>query len=290
MTHQPSNAVLPEITESTDLVVEPLSATIGAAVSGIDLASPPTAGHRDALVSALHEHGLLLFRGQPIDDASHKRLAATFGPLHSFPNSVGWEDPQVLVLDSTTTDAKRDGTAAWHTDASFETEPPSASVLRDVMVPSLGGDTIWASMYAAYDALSPAVQTFLGGLAAEHDNSVYLGHAMTSGELISAVHPVVVEDPVTGRPALYVNSQYTKRIVGLSPSESTHILRFLFDHVTAPEFSVRLAWEPGTIVVWEERVTQHCAVPGHTGRRILKRVTVAGDRPSGVGDAVSVPC
>jgi taurine dioxygenase len=261
-----------------DIELARCTPTIGVTVSGASFHDGISARDADTLRRALHEHGVLVLRDQRLDDSAHKRLARVFGEVHSFPNSVGWDDPEILVLDSATIDPKRDGTARWHTDASFEEQPPSASLLRAVVLPEVGGDTMFSSMYAAHDSLSPPLQGMLEELEAEHDNSVYLGHAMTSNALITATHPVVIRDPVTGRRALYVNSQYTKRLVGLTSDESAAVLRFLFEHVASPEFTMRVDWRPGTVVVWDERVTQHCAVPTHIGPRVLKRVTVKGER------------
>src|SRR5690606_32114682 len=129
------------------------------------------------------------------------------------------------------------------------------------------------------EALSSRMQRLLLGMEAVHDNSANRGSSMLQDDLISVTHPVVIEDDVTHQRALYVNSVYTKRLVGMSEPESDAILAFPSAHVSSPEFSIRVTWEPGTVVVWDERLTQHFAVPNHVGRRIVKRVTIEGGVP-----------
>jgi taurine dioxygenase len=176
-------------------------------------------------------------------------------------------------------------TNQWHTDGSPAENPPQAALLKAGILPSAGGDTMWASMYAAWEDLSSRYQRFLDGLEAVHSTAALLRHfdfnqISSFGEGTSCVHPVVLRDPITQKRMLYVNSNYTERIVGLKPFESESVIRMLLDHVNTPEFHVRLEWKPTTIAVWEERVTQHRAVADYSGHRKMDRLTIRGDRPA----------
>jgi taurine dioxygenase len=256
--------------------------TVGATVAGIDLRAEQPPDVRLLLNDALHEHGVLFVEHDyEIDDADHKRFVAIFGPLHESYFNLG-ADPFVSVLDNVGKGNPAYGTDRWHTDASVVARPPQAASLRAILLPAIGGDTAWASMYAAYSALSSKYQTFLEGLEAVHSTETLYRvkpKAREDGlfeEAKSAVHPVVAKDPVTGKPTLYVNSNYTERILGLTDRESDSVLKMLFDHINTPDFHVRLKWDTSTVVVWEERVTQHRAINDYTGRRILHRVVVDG--------------
>ncbi|WP_063045172.1 TauD/TfdA dioxygenase family protein [Nocardia pseudovaccinii] len=267
-------------------VITPQTGTVGATITGINLRVEQSAGTKRLLDRALHEHGVLFvhFDGF-IEDADHKRFAAIFGELHESYFNRGTGDPYVSVLDSERTGSPSYGTDRWHTDASVVAQPPLAASLRAITLPRTGGDTMWASMYAAYEALSSHYQRLLEGLEALHSSeALYRARpaareANLYGEQQTAVHPVVVRDPVTNRPALYVNSGYTERILGLTDHENDSLLRMLFDHVNTPDFHVRLEWDTHTVVVWEERITQHRAINDYTGHRVLHRIVVDGDRP-----------
>jgi taurine dioxygenase len=164
----------------------------------------------------------------------------------------------------------------WHTDGTALEFPPQAALLTPVELPSVGGDTMWASMYAAWESLSSHLQLLLDGLEAVHSTAKLPFLDQTR----RAVHPVVIRDPVTQRRALYVNSNWTERIVGMHDGESDALLSMLFAHVNTPEFHVRLRWQLGTVAVWEERVTQHRGVADFDGPRKLRRVAIPGDRPT----------
>jgi taurine dioxygenase len=165
-------------------------------------------------------------------------------------------------------------------------------VLRAIQLPALGGDTCWASMYAAYDALSEPMKAMLDGLVAYHDILVPLQKAIAGGHSVGTdleairrdwpamTHPVVRTHPRTGRKLLYVNNNFTTRIAGLTAEESDVVLSFLLNHIQRPDFQVRFRWTPGSIAFWDNRCTQHYAVPDYTGsRRVMHRVTLTGDRP-----------
>lgn len=276
----------------TTLDVVPLTATIGAEIRGVDLATAPDDAEAMARIErALHDHLVIFFREQQLTPDQQIRFAGWFGPFehHAFAKPHP-DHPEMTVLDQITPET--DGANSWHSDSSFMEQPALGSVLAAVQLPPLGGDTCWASMYAAFDALSPRMQTMLDGLTALHDIVMPLEKAIAGGHSVGSdlaeirrawppmEHPVVRHHPVTGRRALYVNSNFTTRILGIAKAESDVLLPFLLQHVQRPDFQVRFRWAPGSVAFWDNRVTQHFAVPDYTGhRRIMHRVTLTGERP-----------
>jgi len=272
----------------------PLTPTIGAEVRGVDLATAPDdEGTMRAIEALLHEHLVVFFRDQQhVTPAQQVRFAGWFGPFEYHPFAKPHPDyPEMTVLDQTT--PERDGANSWHTDTSFMETPALGSVLRAVQLPPSGGDTCWASMYAAWDALSAPMRDMLRPLSALHDITGPLEKAIAGGHSsstdLSAVraawpptaHPVARTHPATGRTCLYVNNNFTTRILGLSEGESDAVLRFLLAHVQRPDFQVRFRWAPGSVAFWDNRCTQHYAVPDYSGqRRVMHRVAIAGERPA----------
>jgi taurine dioxygenase len=273
--------------------VVPLTATIGAEVRGVDLATAPDdVAVMERIGTALADHLVLVFRGQhQLTPGAQLRFARWFGPLEQHGYATPHPDfPELVVID--VTEPAGLGTDAWHSDSSGKVTPAMGAVLRAVQIPPLGGDTCWASMEAAYEALSGPLKGMLDGLSALHDFAKPLEQAMRAGyrspvgldEIRSrhppVAHPVVRTHPVTGRKSLYVNGNYTTRICELSEGESAVLLAHLVGHVGRPDFQVRLRWEPGTVAFWDNRCTQHYAVADYGGhRRVMHRVSIAGDTP-----------
>jgi taurine dioxygenase len=267
--------------------VSPLTGVLGAEIEGLDLAQPLDPPTQKALEDTWMEHQVLFFRDQALTVDQHKAFARKFGELHVHPVLQQMADqghPEIVVLES---DAKRPYVAdRWHSDVTFEKCPPLGSILRAVAVPETGGDTMWANMYAAHDALSDTMQRLLSGLTAFHDGGGFARIAKDDGQRRdlesrqTAEHPVVRTHPVTGRRALFVNSVFTKRIVGMKPAESRALLGFLCDHLASPDFSCRFRWRKDSIAMWDNRCTQHRvvadAVPSY---RRMERVTLIGDEP-----------
>jgi taurine dioxygenase len=271
----------------------PLTPVIGAEVVGVDLAS--AAGDEatmGAIAHLLHEHLVLFFRGQEhLTPEQQIAFAGWFGPFEYHPFAKPHPDyPEMTVLDQVT--PEKDGANSWHSDTSFMETPALGSVLRAVQLPTAGGDTCWASMYAAWDALSAPLREMLEHLDALHDIVVPLEKAIAGGHSTSidvaavraawppTAHPVARTHPATGRKCLYVNNNFTTRIVGLTAEESDPLLRFLLGHVQRPDFQVRFRWEPGSVAFWDNRCTQHYAVPDYSGqRRVMHRVAITGERP-----------
>lgn len=267
----------------------PVTPTIGAEIRGVDLAKPLSRETADAIRDALHAHLVLFFRDQRLSEADHIAFARHFGEIQVPPLKTKYHDhPEINVLDQVS--PRGDGADNWHADHTYTARPALGSILRAVKVPRFGGDTAFASMYAAYDALSEPMRRMLDGLTAVHDitrsatRGIRAGHVTQSlGEIQRRLppvrHPVIRTHPVTKRKLVFVNANSTTRIRELPDAESEAILRFLFEHVRTPEFQVRFRWDEESLVFLDNRCAQHYAVPDYDERRILHRVTIAGDAP-----------
>jgi taurine dioxygenase len=277
---------------TVSIEIRPLTAAIGAEVVGVDLREPLSDAAERAIQEALLRHLVLFFRGQDLSPRQQVDFARRFGPVGPHPFARPHpEQVEMTVLDQTKPET--DGTNSWHSDSTFMPEPPLGSVLHARLLPPLGGDTCWANMYAAYEALSAPLRELLEGIRAEHDitwslrKSIQGGHSVTSElEDLQAnwppvEHPVVRTHPVTGRKCLYVNRNFTTRLCGLSDEENDALLPFLIRQVSRPDFQVRFRWSLGDVAFWDNRCTQHYAVPDYTGhRRVMHRVMIQGDRPA----------
>ncbi|MEM6301934.1 MAG: taurine dioxygenase [Pseudomonadota bacterium] len=270
--------------------VKQSAGALGAEISGIDLSRPLNASEQQQLRLLLNEHEVVFFRDQNIDPRAQRELALCFGPLQTHPAYSTVEGfPEITVLESTP--EKPSKIEVWHSDMTFREHPPMATVLRSVVVPAKGGDTMWASMSTAYAALSEPMREFLSGLHAIHDFSwgfkeslaeeggeERLAEAVKSNPPV--VHPVVRTHPETGKKLLFINALFTTHILELAKEESDALLSFLYEHVKTPEFSVRFSWEPNSIAIWDNRSTQHKPVndyfPAH---RRMERIVIDGDKP-----------
>ena len=276
----------------SNLTIVPLSSALGAQISGVDISQPLNLEQRDAIEQALLKHQVLFFRDQPIEPQQQARFAACFGDLHIhpiYPNVP--EQPEVLILDTAVTDVRDN--AIWHTDVTFLPTPAMGAVLSAKLLPAFGGDTLWASGIAAYEALSAPMKTLLEGLTATHDftRSFPLERFGDTAEALAQwedvrrknpplSHPVIRTHPVSGRRSLFVNEGFTAKINELSDTESEVILKFLFAHATRPEFTIRWRWQKDDVAFWDNRVTQHFAVDDYRpARRVMQRATVLGDVP-----------
>ncbi|MEM7541069.1 MAG: TauD/TfdA family dioxygenase [Pseudomonadota bacterium] len=278
---------------SSPLEVVQRTCAIGADVYGVDLGALDD-GTFSAIESALHEHLVLFFHGQQLTPESHMGLASRLGEMevHEYFTPLDGH-PCISVLEH---DAKRPPISdSWHSDVTYRTEPSMASVLYARDIPPNGGDTLWLSAYAAYEALSDPMKTFLAGLTAEHDYLNAYGPLImkqengparlreTAEKIPPVQHPVVVTHPLTGRRLLYVNPTFTSRIVELSALESQAILEMLFKHLLSPDFQVRFKWTADDVAMWDNRATQHYATGDYYPEyRRMHRITVGGDRPRGV--------
>ena len=283
----------------SDMVITPVSPVFGADVSGIDLDGPLSDSTFAAIHHAFLRYGVLFFRNQQvIPEATQVALARRFGPLHTHPAAPTTDaDAAVFVIHT-----HRDSTVAngngWHTDVSCDEEPPMATMLHIHTLPEGGGgDTLFASMEAAYQALPGELRERLRGLSALHESEhVYRGRYADRGvddretTYPIAEHPVVRTHPETGRLSIYVNRSFTTRIVGMDLTESDELLRWLFRHVERPEFQVRLRWAKNDLALWDNRCVQHFAIWDYwPNERKGNRVTILGDRPFLDPDSVEPP-
>ena len=261
--------------------VAPLTPTIGAVVDGVDLAATDDAAFAE-IHAAWMAHLVLFFRQQTLTPAEHLALGRRFGPLHVHPAApYAHGDPALMVI-RTDAASRRNNGAGWHSDVSADERPPLGTILHLHEVPPAGGDTLWASMYAAFDALSPPLQRLLESLTALHqaDYAGYYGDHPPQREFPAATHPVVRTHPVTRRKALFVNAGFTRRINELTARESRALLGFLFEHILHPAFQCRVKWGAGDVAMWDNRCAQHMAVWDYFPEtRAGLRVAIEGDRP-----------
>jgi taurine dioxygenase len=273
------------------LLIEKAAGALGAYVSGIALADAAESGDAfSAIKAALLEHQVLFFRDQVMTAVQYQAFARQFGQVEAHPayDTVP-EAPDVQILESTPEAPSK--IEVWHTDMTFRPAPPAITLLHGQIIPPYGGDTLWASIGAAYEGLSEPIRRLVDQLEAEHDfrhgfqeSLAEPGGAERLGDAIAAnppvTHPLTVTHPETGRRVIYVNALFTTRIVGLSRAESRMLLEFLYRHVVTEEYTVRLSWKPNTVAIWDNRATQHKPIndffPQH---RKMHRVTIAGDRP-----------
>lgn len=266
-----------------------LTPAIGAEFSGLRPSELRALLEGGDLYEALIEHQVIIIRDHPLDVGSLVEIGAALGPIgndhHEYDSHP--EHPEVVVLDWG--DDRRPDAAEWHSDMTYRSDPPFASLLQAVELPPAGGDTLWASMYSVYEALPAGLRDDLAALEAVHDMGAFRTTAYRSGgdagisraleQAGSAVHPVVAHHPVTGRPYLNVSESFTRFIIGLSAPESARLLTMLFDQINRPEHHTRLRWEPGTVAIWDNRATQHYAVADYLPhRRVMYRVGVTADR------------
>lgn len=279
-------------TTGVQLELEPLSGVLGATVHGIDLAGELSDETIAAIREAFVTHHVLFFRDQSLDADQQIAFGRRFGELDTHPFVHGTEaHPEVLDIVTTPDDTINFG-GGWHTDVTFLEEPDLGSMLYAVEIPATGGDTLFASQHAAYDALSETMKSMLDGLVAVHSaGSQYQeGGVSTKSKAMKTrnadlaakqvEHPVIRTHPENGRKGLYVNRAFTTRIRGLRQAESAALLDFLFAHAVHERFTCRFAWKPGSVAMWDNRSVQHYALHDYVGqRRQMRRITVCGDKP-----------
>jgi taurine dioxygenase len=258
-------------TDVQDLDIRRLTGSLGAEVRGYTLTTAGAA-EADQIRSLLMAHQVLFFPDQHLTPDEHIAFGRLFGELESHPNlSFDAERPEFFELHAE--GGKGAIADEWHSDLTCQAQPSVIAILHMVKCPSVGGDTMWANMYKAYEALSPPMREFCEGLSALHD-----AHPHNHPEQM-ATHPVVRVHPVTGRRSLFVNEHFTRRIVELNHEESDALLQFLTRWATSARFALRYRWAEGTIAMWDNRCTQHCVLDDFEGERVIQRVTVMGDVP-----------
>lgn len=276
---------------SNSLEIRPSGGGVGAFVDNIDLAVLD-AGQAEQLKSALGDYGVLFFRGQEMTTDQHLAMAEHFGGVNvnRFFAHVP-EEPRIAEVRKEP-DQKANIGGGWHTDHSYDQIPAMGSILLARETPPLGGDTVFANMYSAYETLSDGLKATLEGLNAVHSsrhvfgkNANYKRGGRDVGDRLGnedaatqdAVHPVVIKHPISGRKALYVNPGFTLRFDGWTDAESAPLLQFLYQHASRQEFQYRFQWANGSIAFWDNRATWHFAINDYHGhRRLMHRVTVEG--------------
>ena len=270
--------------------VEPLSTYVGAEIGGVDLARPVSEAAFAEIRTAFGEYGVVFFRDQQLTPEQHVAFAERFGPIdvnRFFAAVPGY--PMIAEVRKEPEQQANIGNG-WHTDHSYDAAPALGSMLYAREVPRTGGDTLFASMYAAYDALSDGLKATLATLRGCHSSRHVFGPEayarrgdlrgrIGNPELATqdAVHPVVVTHPETGRNALYVNPGFTLRFDGWSEAESRPLLHYLYEHAVRPEFTCRFHWHDGSLALWDNRSTWHFALNDYHGhRRLLHRITISG--------------
>lgn len=273
----------------------PLTPDLGAEIRGLDLRQPIAAA--SYLSEAVAHHGVLFLRDQDLTLDQLLAATAALGSVLRVPFVNGMASHPDIIAVLKEADERRISTfgGTWHTDFSFLPQPPAFTLLYAVELPEVGGDTLWANQYAAYEALSPGLQRLLDPLMAVHtgwphgtagpgpDAAVSRSIRMVRNDPTAdreQLHPVVRVHPVSGRKALFVNPVYTQRFAEMTMAESKPLLDYLYQHCTRPEFSCRWRWQPGTLAIWDNRCTMHLAINDYDGvRRLLYRTTVAGETP-----------
>jgi taurine dioxygenase len=270
--------------------VRPIAGAIGAEIHNVDVGADLDEGTVGDIRQALLDHCVIFFRDQKLTPEQHIAFAQNIGPINInrfFKPVPGY--PQIAEVRKEPTQTTNIG-GGWHTDHSYDQIPALGSVLLAREVPPRGGDTMFACMAQAYEALSDGLKQTLKGLRAVHSSRHVFGAKslqanpdrqgrLTNAELATqdAVHPVVIRHPETGRPTLYVNSNFTTHFEGWTVKESTPLLDFLYAHAARPEFQTRFTWAEGSIAFWDNRATWHYALNDYHGeRRLMHRITIEG--------------
>lgn len=280
--------------------IQPLSAPLGAEVSGLDLSQALDDATFDEILDAWHAHELLLFRGQDIDEDQQVGFAARFGkvaPWSHFTDAVVAEGathhPLIMLVTNIKQDGEYigsipDGEIDFHSDGIYSETPQAATMLYAIDVPSHGGDTLFANLYMAYEALPDDIKQRLEGKTALHAFTYNtqtvreVERKKSEGETAASrfSHPVFRTHPVTGRKAIYVNRLMTQEIEGIDPEESRRLLDCLFDHSERPEFIYAHKWRSRDLLIWDNRCLNHGRGDfDPTERRLMRRLTIAGERP-----------
>lgn len=277
--------------------IVPRANNFGAVITDVDLSRRLQQDVLSALNEAFARYGVLSFSGQTLDPAGLQAFSAQLGNFGEDPFVAPMADyPHVIEVRREATETAPIFGSMWHSDWSFQRTPPSATVLYGAVVPPVGGDTVFADTERACAALSPTLQDMLKGLNAIHSAAPAYGpsglfsrddHTRSMQIIVSPEaenterHPVLRRHPVTARTVLFINHVYTVAIEGLHADESKALLEFLFKHLTRDEFVYRHRWQPGSLLMWDNRRVVHYADGGYEGhQRLMYRTTIAGDEPA----------
>ena len=275
---------------SVRLSVSPLSPALGAEISGVDLTCLDDAGFAEIL-QAFWDHQVLFFRDQDLSPSALLGFAGRFGPLADYPFAASLDDfSKITEIIKEPHQTSAFG-GMWHSDTTYLAEPPMATLLYAVETPEVGGDTLFADLYAALEGLSPGLRSLLRDLTvvntADLHGAALRGDHLSSGSMeakatppaaLEARHPVIRRHPQTGREALNVNPAHSRQFADWTLEESRPLLTFLFDRATRPELTCRFRWRPGSLAIWDNRCTWHRAINDYDGRRrVMRRISIQGD-------------
>ena len=273
------------------ITVAPIAGALGAEIGGVDLSAGPSDETVAEIRRAWLEHLVVFFRDQDVSLEAFRAFARRIGEPVEYPFVKGMDDfPEIITVSKLPHETVNFG-GIWHSDTVYLERPPMATLLVAREVPPFGGDTMFANMYAAYDALSPGMQRLLAPLRAVHSSALADVSKTREDRIRDAgngeareyrsEHPVVRTHPETGRKALYVNVAHTERFADFTDDESRQLLRFLFDHSVRPEFTCRFQWRVGSIAMWDNRCAMHNPINDYHGyTRTMHRITLAGDVPA----------
>ena len=276
----------------TQLEVRPLSRAVGAEILGINLLDPVSDAQIAEIRKIWLQHSVVFFREQPLEPGSFQAFAQRFGEIIEYPFVKGLPDFPLIVPVLKLPHEKHNFGGVWHTDTTYLQEPPMATMLIARELPPVGGDTLFASNYAAFEGLSPALQDTLRRLkgvnssakaAVTHSREDRVADSATDKgrSELNSEHPVVRTHPETGREALYVNPGHTVRFAGWTEEESAPLLNYLFEQQVKPEYTCRFVWRPGSIAFWDNRCALHNPINDYHGyKRLLHRITLKGDKPA----------
>jgi len=276
----------------TNYEINSLTPTIGAEISGIDLSNNLNSQVLDNIYKNLIDHKVIFFRNQNLKPEDHVAFAKSFGdiePPHPiYPHVENF--PEITLLENDPTNPP--DTDEWHTDVTFKTEPPFTSILYSKEIPPSGGDTLWCSLIAIYDALPNNIKTELESKRAIHDMGAFRNNfssedneeyskKLNAGfeKFGNAVHSVVKVHPILNKKFLYINPSFTRHIIGMDMTDSNNLLSYLFNFMTKPQYQVRFKWTPNTLALWDNRCTMHYAIGDYMPyRRVMNRITVLNDK------------
>jgi taurine dioxygenase len=269
--------------------VRPIAGALGAEIEGVDAARPLGGEVVAEIRRAFLDHLVIFLRNQKLTPQAELAFAQCFGQPMEYPQLKGLPDCPLITPVIKLEHERVNFGGIWHSDTTYLERPPMASMLYAIEIPPYGGDTLFANQYLAYETLSEGCRKLLDGLGgvsnslkadASRTREDRLRAAGVEHKALIAEHPVVRTHPETGRKALYVNVGHTTHFKGLTEDESRPLLEFLFAHQVKPEFTCRFQWQPGSLAFWDNRCTQHNPVNDyHSFRRVMHRVTLAGDRP-----------
>ena len=279
------------MTNYSTINVKPLSGNIGAEIDGVNLKKITKKQFKEIKI-VFGKYGVIFFRNQNLSPEEEIIFAELWGEININRFFTNLEGYPKIALVSKEPDQKKNIGGAWHTDHTYDLEPAMGSILFAHQVPKKGGDTLFSSMYAAYETLSDGLKDTLKNMYGRHSSRHVFGTSRaernddTVGRIINsdkakqdAIHPVVITHPQTGKKALFVNPTFTLGFDGWSDEESKPLLNYLYSHATKPEFTCRFKWEEGSIAFWDNRSTWHLAVNDYHGqRRLMHRITINGTR------------